>query len=86
MQTIVDTVRSLDEGFDHYHSSREEARWFYVDGLSYKEINDLKITKQKIFEYFIDPKTNAPILPSKQRISIRWCTHPEIAHHFWDKW
>lgn len=26
MQTIVDTVRYLDEGIDHYHTSQEEDR------------------------------------------------------------
>ena len=36
MQTIVDSVRSIDADLDRFHQWREERRQFYVDGFSYK--------------------------------------------------
>lgn len=86
MQTIVDYVRTIDAELDRFHQWREERRQFYADGLSYKEINDLKITKQAMCQYFVNPQTNKPIPPTKKRISILWCRHQQIAAHFWERW
>lgn len=59
-------------------------RAFYSDGLSYREVYKLNIGKGNFKNYFVNPKTGEIINEKKPCISIRWCTHPRIAAHFWE--
>ena len=59
---------------------------FYSDGLSYREVHNLKIGKGNFKSYFINPKMGEDINERKPHISIRWCTHPRIEAHFWKWW
>ena len=55
---------------------------FYYDGLSYREVHNLKIVKGNFKKYVVNPKMGVEI-SEKTHISIRWCTHPHVATHFW---
>ena len=61
-------------------------RAFYSDGLSYREVYKLNIGKGNFKHYFVNPKIGEEISEKRPRISIRWCTHPRIAAHFWERW
>ncbi|XP_059075968.1 uncharacterized protein LOC131875495 isoform X2 [Cryptomeria japonica] len=86
MQGIVQSMQVLDSELDSYRSWREGLRAFYADGLTYKQVIDLKITKIDLKKYFVNPKTGEEIDPKKSWISIRWCRHSGIASHFWERW
>lgn len=85
MQIVVESVKFVDSQLDQFHR-RQELRDFYADGLIYRQIIDLKITKAHLCPYFTNPKTREPMQPNQKRISIRWCVHQKMARHFWDRW
>ena len=85
MQGIVHSVQSLDDELDNYRSWRDSMRTFYADGLTYKEVNDLKISKADFARWFKNLKIGEEINPKKSRISIRWCKRPLISQHFWER-
>ena len=51
---------------------------YYSDGLSYREVHNLKIVKGHFKRYFVNPKMGEEINEKKPHISIRWCMHPRI--------
>ena len=50
----------------------------YFDGLSYKDIKNLKITKDQLFSLFQDPSTGLVPPINRAHISIDWCVEPNI--------
>ena len=51
---------------------------YYSDGLSYREVYNLKIVKRHFTRYFVNPKTSEQISDKKPHFSIRWCTSAYI--------
>ena len=56
--TIVDTIARSDDALYSITSYKETKRREYVDGLSYNEIKNLKITKENIYTLFRVPGMN----------------------------
>ena len=79
MQTIVDTIRSVDGDMYGFESWRECMRQYYLDGLSTQEVNKLGIINDTIAPLFIDPSVKQFIPPNKEIIPYDWCIHLMIA-------
>lgn len=58
----------------------------YADGLLYKDIKDLEISKAEIASLFVNPRIVQPVNPKKIKLSIKWCTNDGIVKNFWDCW
>ena len=57
LDTITNTVANAQGALYNISSYRESKRQYYSDGLSYKDIKDLKITKDQLFSLFWDTST-----------------------------
>ena len=53
--TITNTINETQGYLYNISSYRESRRQYYSDGLSYKDIKALKITKDQLFSLFWDP-------------------------------
>lgn len=82
MQVVVDSIRFIDSQVDQFHIQRKQLHKFYATGLTYKQINDLKITKTHLCPYFSSPKTKEQMQPNQKIISISWRDHPEMSRLF----
>ena len=70
IDTIVGTIRDAQGALYDITSFRYSRRQFYANGMSYKDVKKLKITKGMLFSLFRDP-SNGMIPPvSKPHISI----------------
>ena len=70
IDTIVGTIRDAQGALYEITSFRDLRREFYANGMSYKDVKNLKITKDMLFSLFKDP-FNGMIPPiSKPHISI----------------
>ena len=68
LHTITNTISNSQGALYNIISDRESMRKYYYDGLSYKDIKKLKITKDNFFHY---SRTLAP----------DWF-HPRVDHKF----
>ena len=68
LETIRNTIANSQGALYNISSYRESMRQYYSYGLSYKDIKNLKITKDQLFSLFWDP-------------SIDWF-HPLVEHTF----
>ena len=66
-------------------SYRESKRQYYSNGLSYKDIKNLKITKNQLFSLFRDPSTGLVPPTIRAYISIDWCVEPNIKANWMDR-
>ena len=57
LDTITNTIVEAQGAMYNISSYRESRRQYYSDGLSYKDIKDLKITKDQLFSLLWDPRT-----------------------------
>ena len=57
LDTIKNTIYGAQGALYNITSYRESRRKYYFDGLSYKDIKDLKITKDQLFSLFRDLST-----------------------------
>ena len=57
LDIITNTIAEAQGTLYNISSYRESRRQYYSDGLSYKDIKDLKITKDQLFSLFRDPST-----------------------------
>ena len=63
LDTITDTIFEAQGDLYNITSYRESRRQYYSDGLSYKDIKDLKMTKDQLFLLFRGPSTDWFHLP-----------------------
>lgn len=84
MKGLVDSIHYFYSDVDSFRSHTERMRAFYSDDLSYREVYKLNIGKGDFKHYFVNPKIGEIINEKKSHISIRWCTDPRIAAHFWE--
>ena len=85
--SIVDTIARSNDALYSITSYRERKMQQYVDGLSYNEVKNLKITKQAIYSLFRLPGMDHDIPEiSRPHISIEWCTFPPIRDNWMDRW
>ena len=86
----LDTIRNtIDEAQGSLYiiiSYRESRRQYYFNGLSYKDIKALKITKHQLFSLLWDPRTGLVPPTSRPHISIDWCIEPNIKANWIDRW
>ena len=83
--TITNTISNDQGALYNISSYRESMRQYYSNGLSYKDIENLKITKDQLFSLFWDPSTRL-VLPANQApISIDWCREPNIKANWMDR-
>ena len=86
IDTIFGTIRDAQGALYDITSFRDSRRQFYANGMSYKDLQILKITKDMLFSLFRDP-SNGTIPPvSKPHISIDWCIEPRIKENLMDRW
>ena len=86
IDTIIGTIRDAQGALNDITSYRESRREFYANGISYKDVKNLKITKDMLFSLFGDP-SNGTIPPvSKPHISIDWCIEPITKENWMDRW
>ena len=57
LDTITNTIFDAQGALYNITSYRESRRKYYADGLTHKDIKDLKITKYQLFSLFRDPST-----------------------------
>ena len=86
LDTITNTIAEAQGALYTISSYRESRRQYYSDGLSYKDIKDLKITKDQLFSLFQDPRTVLVPPTSRAHISIDWCIEPNIKANWMDRW
>ena len=86
IDTIVGTIRDAQVALYDITSFRDSRREFYANGMSYKDVKKLKITKDMLFSLFRDSSNgmNPPV--SKPHISIDWCIEPRIKENWMDRW
>ena len=70
MDAMIDTFTSSNGALLDIATYRERKRQEYVDGLDYREIKKLKISKVHIFSLFRDPRTGQIPDTRKAYISI----------------
>ena len=68
LDTITNTIANAQGDLYNISSYRESTRQYYFDGLSYKDIKKLKITKDQLFSLFRDPSTG--LVPPTNRADI----------------
>ena len=76
LDTITNTIVEAQGALYNISSYRESRRQYYFDGLSYKDIKALKITKDQLFSLFQDPSTGLVPPTSRAHIFIDWCVEP----------
>ena len=86
LDTITNTISNVQGALYNISSYRESMRKYYFDGLSYKDINKLKITKDQLFSLFRDPRTGLVPPTSQAHISIDWCMEPNVKANWMDQW
>ena len=83
LDTITNTIFGAQGALYNITSYRESRRRYYADGLTHKDIKDLKITKDQLFSLFRDPSTGLVPPTSRAHISIDWCVEPNIKANWW---
>ena len=68
LDTIPNTISNAQGALYNIITYRESRRQYYSDGLSYKDIKNLKITKDQLFSLFWDPSTG--LVPPTNRAHI----------------
>ena len=86
LDTITNTISGAQGALYNITSYRESRRRYYADGLTHKDIKDLKITKDQLFSLFRDPSTGLVPPTSRAHISIDWCVEPNIKANWMDRW
>ena len=86
LDTITNTIAESQGPLYNTSPYRESRRQYYSDGLSYKDIKTLKITKDQLFSLFWDPSTGLVPPTSRAHISIDWCVEPNIKANWMDRW
>ena len=86
MDAIVDTIAQSTNILYDIKSYRERKRREQEDGLDYVAIKKLKITKQKIFALFRDPRTREIPNANWPHISFEWCIYQPFINNWMDIW
>ena len=86
LDTITNTISNAQGALYNISLYRESMRQYYSDGLSYKDIKNLKITKDQLFSLFWDPSTGLVPPTSRVHISIDSCMEPNIKANWMDRW
>ena len=84
LDTITNTIIEAQGALYNISSYRESMRQYYSYGLSYKDIKNLKITKDQLFSLFRDPNTGLVPPTSRAHISIDWCMEPNVKANWMD--
>jgi hypothetical protein len=59
---------------------------YYSIGLDKNQINEMRISKQKILSTFRDARNGHELPLTKKHISIDWCIHPQISQNSMNRW
>ena len=86
LDTITNAIANVQGVLYNISSYRESRRQYYCDGLSYKHIKNLKITKDQLFSLLWDPSTRLVPPTSQAHISIAWYIEPNIKAIWMDHW
>ena len=70
IDTIVGTIHDAQGTLYDITSFRDSRREFYANEMSYKDVKNLKITKDMLFSLFRDPSNGMTLPVSKPHISI----------------
>ena len=70
LDTITNTIYNAQGALYNIISYRESMRQYYSDGLSYKDVKKIKITKDQLFPLFRDSSTGLVPPTSLAHISI----------------
>ena len=70
LDTIKNTISISQGALYNINSYRDSHRKYYSNGLSYKDVEKLKITKDPLFSVFWDPSTGLVPSTSRPHISI----------------
>ena len=84
LDTITNTIVNSQGALYNISSYRESMRQYYSDGLSYKDIKNVKIKKYQLFSLFWDPSTRLVPPTSKAHISLDWCMEPNVKANWMD--
>ena len=85
LDTITNTISNSQGDLYNISSYKESMRKCYSDGLSYKDIKKLKITKDQLFSLFQDPSTELVPPTSRAHIYIDWCMEPNLKANWMDR-
>ena len=86
LDSIVDVVSRSNDVLYNIALYRERKQQEYVDGLSYNDVKNLKITKEHIYSLFRAHRTNVILETKRAHISIEWCISQPIRYHWMDRW
>ena len=86
LDTITNTIFNAQRAMYNISSYRESRRKYYSDGLSYKDIKDLKITKDQLFSLFRDPSIGSVPPTGRAHIFIDRCMELNIKSYWMDRW
>ena len=86
IDTIVGTIHDAKGALYDIKYFTDSRRQFFANGISYKDVKNLKITKDMLFSLFGDPSNGMTPPVSKPHISICWCIEPRIKENWMDRW
>jgi hypothetical protein len=86
IDTIIGTICDAQGALYGIASYRDSRRQFYANGISYKDVKILKITKDTLFSLFRDPSNGMTPPVSKPHLSIYWCIDPRFKENWMDRW
>ena len=86
LETITNTISNAQGALYNISSYKESMRKYYFDGLNYKDIKKLKITKYQLFSLFQHPSNGLVPTTSRAHIFIDWCVEPNVKSNWMHHW
>lgn len=86
LKEMLKYVNAINKKLTNWQDRRQEARNFYVDKLSHKEVKDENITKLQLCSLFTNPHTYQNIELNVKMFPIHWFHHQGIRKNLWNRW
>ena len=86
LDNIANTISNAQGELYNISSYMDSQRKYYSTGMSYKDVNKLKITKDQLYSLFCDPSTGLVPPTSQPHISVGRCIEPNIKSNWMDRW
>lgn len=86
LDAMIETFSRCNGALHYIATYRDRKRQEYADGISYKEVKKLKMSKQHMFALLRDPQTSEIPNANKRHISIEWYTYQPFIDNCMDRW
>lgn len=86
IDAIIETITNSNNALYDVATYRERKKEQYANGLDYKAVKKLKITKEHIYALFKDPKMGQVPNLNRDHLSIEWCEYQPFKENWMDRW